>query len=231
MRHYENILNTSENREKQRAYYIPYESLETALEGKKENSAYYKLLNGNWNFKYYERDIDVPDNFDDIKNWDTIDVPSNWQCRGYENPHYTNVRYPHPIDIPYVPDDNPSGVYSMEFEIDNTWAKKETYIVFEGVSSCMYLYINGKYVGFTQGSHLQAEFDITKYVKEGKNTLCAKVLKWCVGSYLEDQDFFRLSGIFRDVYLLSREKGHIKDIEIKADTKNTSHPYTLFQKL
>ncbi|MBE7052746.1 MAG: glycoside hydrolase family 2 [Ruminococcaceae bacterium] len=219
MRHYENILNLQENREKQRAYYIPYDSLEKALEGKKENSAYYHLLNGNWNFKYFKRDIDVPENFDEIKNWDTIDVPSNWQCRGYDKPYYTNVRFPHPVDVPYVPDDNPSGVYSLKFNIDENWSKRETYIVFEGVSSCIYLYINGTYVGFSQGSHLQAEFDITKYIKKGENTLYAKVLKWCVGSYLEDQDFFRLSGIFRDVYLLSREKGHIKDVEIKANTK------------
>lgn len=220
MRDFENLKKLGENREKQRAYYIPYDTLEGALSGEKEKSAYYKLLNGDWNFKFYKRDIDVPEKIDEVVFDNIIDVPSNWQTRGYEKPGYTNVNYPHPIDPPYVPDDNPCGVYSVDFTLDKMWSERETYIVFEGVASCVYLYINGKYVGFSQGSHLQAEFDISKYVKEGKNTISAKVLKWCFGSYLEDQDFFRLSGIFRDVYLLSREKNHIKDIEIKADTKN-----------
>ncbi len=216
MRKYENFNQTSENREPQRAYYIPYDTLEKALEGKKENSAYYRLLNGRWNFAYFKRDIDVPES---ITAWDTVFVPSCWQTLGYENPGYTNVNYPHPVDAPYVPDDNPCGVYSRSFCIDAKWKSRKTYIVFEGVSSCMFLYINGKYVGFTQGSHLQAEFDISEFINEGTNTVTAKVLKWCLGSYLEDQDFFRYSGIFRDVYLLSREEDHIKDVFIKADTK------------
>ncbi len=217
MRHYENLKNISENREAQRSYYIPYDSLKKALTGKKDTSAFYKLLNGKWKFKYFERDIDVPET---ITSWDTIDVPSNWQLHGYDKPYYTNVNYPYPVDPPYVPDDNPCGVYSYDFCIDESWGSRETYIVFEGVSSCLYLYINDEYVGYTQGSHLQAEFDITRFVRPGENRLVAKVLKWCSGSYLEDQDFFRLSGIFRDVYLLSREENHIRDIEIKADTKN-----------
>ncbi|MBQ7901592.1 MAG: glycoside hydrolase family 2, partial [Clostridia bacterium] len=138
---------------------------------------------------------------------------------GFEKPGYTNVNYPHPVDDPYVPDDNPCGVYHTEFELNADWTARETYIVFEGVSSAMYLYINGEYVGYTMGSHLQAEFDIKKYVKQGKNELTAIVLKWCVGSYLEDQDFFRMNGIFRDVYLLSREENHIVDVDVTADTK------------
>lgn len=220
MRKYEDLKNTSENRESQRAYYIPYDTLEKALEGKKEKSAYYRLLNGRWNFAYFKRDIDVPENIENIVTPDTVPVPSCWQTLGYENPGYTNVNYPHPVDAPYVPDDNPCGVYSRSFDIDSSWKNRKTYIVFEGVSSCLFLYINGKYVGYTQGSHLQAEFDISDYIHEGTNTITAKVLKWCVGSYLEDQDFFRYSGIFRDVYLLSREENHIKDVFIKADTKN-----------
>lgn len=217
MRSYENFKTTHENREPQRSYYIPYDTLEKALEGKKENSAYYRLLNGRWNFAYFKRDIDVPET---ITAWDTVPVPSCWQTLGYENPGYTNVNYPHPVDAPYVPDDNPCGVYSRSFEIDSAWKERETYIVFEGVSSCLYLYVNGEYAGCSQGSHLQAEFNISKYLNEGTNTITAKVLKWCVGSYMEDQDFFRFSGIFRDVYLLSREKNHIKDVFIKADTKS-----------
>ena len=199
MRVYENVLKTSENRLPQRAYYIPG--------GKSE----YMLLNGKWRFSYYSRDIDVPEI---IENWDEIQVPSCWQSLGYENPNYTNINYPYPYDIPYVPDDNPCGVYEKDFELDALWGK--VYYVLEGVSSCAFVYVNEKYVGFTQGSHLQAEFDITDFVKEGKNTLKVKVLKWCVGSYLEDQDFFRFNGIFRDTYILRRPAGHISDVYVEA---------------
>ena len=114
-----------------------------------------------------------------------------------------------------MPDDNPMGVYEREFTVEN--ADNRTYIVFEGVSSCVFLYINGEFAGYSQGSHLQAEFDVTSLVKKGTNTLRAKVMKWCLGSYLEDQDFFRMNGIFRDVYLLSRPEGHIKDIEVRTE--------------
>lgn len=216
MRHYENPRLTGEGREEQRSYYIPYESLEKALAFKKEDSGLYKKLCGTWNFKYFESEADA---VTEGIEWDEVKVPSCWQTTGYEKPYYTNVNYPYPVDPPYVPDINPCGVYKREFEIDEEWDKRETYIIFEGVSSFLYLYINGSYVGCSQGSHLQAEFNITPYVKKGKNTVIAKVLKWCAASYLEDQDFFRMNGIFRDVYLLSRAEGHVKDVEIKADTK------------
>ncbi|MBR3932348.1 MAG: glycoside hydrolase family 2 [Clostridia bacterium] len=198
MRKYEDINILSENRKKQRAYYIPESG--------------YTLLNGIWDFKFYHCDFEE----DYIeKNWDKIDVPSCWQLKGYENPNYANVAYPYPYEPPFVPTKNPMGIYRREFEITDT--NKRTYIVFEGVSSCLELYINDKYVGYTQGSHLQAEFDITDYVKQGINTVIAKVRKWCSGSYLEDQDFLRFNGIFRDVYILSRPEGHIKDINITTD--------------
>ena len=202
MREYENLKKTSENRNKLRSYYIPGGVSE------------YKLLNGEWKFAYFQRDIDVPQK---IEKWDTIPVPSCWQLYGYENPNYANARYPYPCDPPYVPDDNPCGVYEREFEISKKWGK--LYFVLEGVSSCAYVSINDKYVGFTQGSHLQAEFDITDYVREGSNTITVKVLKWCCGSYLEDQDFFRFNGIFRDCYILQRPENHIEDIEIIPNDK------------
>lgn len=206
MRIYENVLKTSENRLPQRAYYIPG--------GKSE----YMLLNGNdWRFAYFTRDIDYTDN---IEKWDTIAVPSCWQTLGYENPNYSNINYPYPFDPPFVPDDNPCGVYEKDFEIKSLWGK--VYYVLEGVSSCGFVYLNGEYVGFTQGSHLQAEFDITPFVKVGKNTLRVKVLKWCCGSYLEDQDFFRMNGIFRDTYILQRPEGHIVDAYVVSkDNKVT----------
>ncbi len=217
MREYERLDKRSHNRLPQRAYYIPYDSLEKALAGDRKQSAYYRLLNGIWDFAYYERDIDVPEDVTAIVDWETMPVPANWQLHGYDIPYYTNVNYPHPVDPPYVPDENPCGVYRTVFSLEDTWTARDTHIVFEGVCSCLYLYVNGQYVGFSQGSHLQAEFDLTPYVHAGENILTAKVLKWCMGSYLEDQDFLRLNGIFRDVYLLSREKNAIRDVEIKAD--------------
>lgn len=219
MREYERLDKISENREPQRAYYIPYDSLEKALKGVKEESKFYRLLNGTWNFKFFESEYDIPAS---IEEWDTIPVPSCWQMYGYDKIGYTNVNYPFPVDPPYVPDINPCGIYNTSFYIDDEWKKRKTYIVFEGVCSCFFLYVNGVYVGYSQGSHLEAEFEISKYVNEGNNELTAKVLKWCSGSYLEDQDFFRLNGIFRDVYLLSRERNHIKDIRITADCKTIS---------
>lgn len=219
MRKYERVDLLGENRELQRAYYIPYDSLEKALKGVKEESKFYRLLNGEWNFKYFESEFDIPEK---IENWDKIPVPSCWQLYGYDKIGYTNVNYPFPVDPPYVPDINPCGIYNTVFYIDNEWKQRRTYIVFEGVCSCIFLYVNGEYAGYSQGSHLQAEFEITKYIKQGANELTAKVFKWCSGSYLEDQDFFRFSGIFRDVYLLSREETHIKDIKITADCKTIS---------
>ena len=203
MRFYANPLKTSENRLPQRIYYIPV------------NDGAYTLLNGIWRFRYYSRDIDLNN---DISSWDEIDVPSCWQARGYENPNYTNVSYPYPVDPPFVPDDNPCGVYEREFEVANI--ENRTYFVFEGVSSVASLYINGKYVGFTSGNHLQSEFDITDYVKKGTNTVRVIVYKWGCTSYLEDQDFFRFNGIFRDVYVLSRPEGHIVDIDITTAENN-----------
>ena len=203
MRFYEDILKTSENRVAPRSYYIP------------KGVSEYKLLNGEWNFAYFERDIDVPEK---IVKWDKIPVPACWQLHGYGNPNYCNINYPYPVDPPFVPDDNPCGVYNREFTVEKKWGK--LYFVFEGVSSCASLYINDKYVGFTQGSRLQAEFDITDFCTQGVNTVTVKVLKWCVGSYLEDQDAFRYNGIFRDVYLLQRPENHITDIEIVPNAKS-----------
>ena len=200
MRFYENVLKTSENRLPRRAYYIP--------SGKAE----YMLLNGTWHFAYFKDESEASEA---IEKWDEVPVPSCWQALGYENPNYTNVNYPYPVDPPYVPDDNPCGIYEREFDLGEKWGK--TYFVLEGVSSCGIVYVNGEYVGYTQGSHLQAEFDITDYVVSGKNTLRVKVLKWCVGSYLEDQDFFRFNGIFRDCYILKRPENHLTDISIKAN--------------
>jgi len=198
MRFYENLQKLHENILPQRSYYIP------------ENKDGLIDLNGIWQFEFFECDTkDLCDKSGEI------DVPSCWQSRGYEKPYYTNVTYPFPIDPPFVPNINPMGVYSRNFEVFDLTRKY--YIVFEGVSSCLELYINDNLVGFSQGSRLQAEFDISEYIRKGVNSITAKVRKWCVGSYLEDQDCFRYNGIFRDVYILSRPQNHIKDIDIRTN--------------
>lgn len=225
MRQYEDYGFTGENRLAPRSHYIPFESLEKALSGDKKDSAQYVSLNGKWNFKYYASEEDA-----DLNNdvWEEITVPSCWEFSGYGNHQYTNYNYPFPVDPPYVPDDNPAGLYEKKVTLSD---RGKTYIVFDGVSSCLYLYVNGHYAGSSTGSHLTAEFDITPFVKEGVNTISAKVLKWCAGSYYEDQDCFRMHGIFRDVYILKRPEGHAFDIRIDADDKkiNVSEPdYEIF---
>lgn len=229
MNFYEDLSKIQINRETPRAYYIPYETEEKALKGIPAESAYYECLNGAWSFEYYDTDTD-----EGVKAPKTgkINVPGNWQMQGYDFPWYTNVNYPFAVDPPYTPTINPMGIYSRTFSLPANWENRRTYIVFEGVSSCVELYINGEYAGFSSGSHLPAEFEITSFVTKGKNTLTAKVRKWCAGSYLEDQDFFRLSGIFRDVYLLSRDNEHLWDVEIKADDKKIEYlgegEYTIY---
>ncbi|MBR5738433.1 MAG: glycoside hydrolase family 2, partial [Lachnospiraceae bacterium] len=144
-----------------------------------------------------------------------IPVPSCWQMQGYGSPNYTNVNFPFPVDPPYVPNLNPAGIYERSFTV--TEPEFQSYLVLEGVSSCAKVWVNGLEVGFTEGSHLQSEFELTPYVHPGENLLRIKVWQWCAGSYLEDQDFLRFSGLFRDVYLLERPKGHIRDFEIRTE--------------
>lgn len=186
MRKYEDIKHIHENALKSRSHYIPYDTLEKALEGDKSKSAYYTLLNGEWDFKYFTRDIDVPEK---IEEWDKIYVPSCWQMTGYENPYYTNVNYPYAVNPPYVPDDNPVGVYRKKINVSEKETVRKNYIVFEGVASCFELYVNGEYVGFSSVSHCTSEFEIA--LQNGENEIVVRVYKWCVGSYLEDQDFFQ----------------------------------------
>lgn len=234
MRKYENLSNIHVNTLAPRAHYIPYDSLEKALRGVKQESAYYTLLNGEWEFKYYKRDIDCPEEVaaltgDACADWDTVLVPSCWQMTGYEKPYYTNVNYPYPVEPPYVPDDNPLGVYRKRFTVSEEEAGRCNYILFEGVAPCLELYLNGEYVGFSTVSHCTSEFALN--LKAGENEILVKVYKWCVSSYLEDQDFFRNNGIFRDVYLLSRPEGHIVDVNIGFDSKGIYYdgaPYKVY---
>lgn len=221
VRDWENLHLLHRNREDARATLIPFASEDNARSGDRMKSPYFSLLNGDWKFHYSARPELSPSGFEkpdfNASSWKTIPVPSNWQMHGYDKPVYTNVNYPYPIDPPFVPSENPTGCYRREFTVPAHWNKRQTLLVFQGVDSAYYVWINGQPVGFSKGSHMPAEFNITPFLKAGKNTLAVKVLKWCDGSYLEDQDCWRLSGIFRDVYLLSVPNVHIQDVFVRTN--------------
>lgn len=201
--------------EPSRAYYVPFENgAEKSYD--REKSKRFFSLNGTWKIKTYES-VTAADGFWTKEGEKEIPVPSCVQYYGYDYFQYTNIRYPFPFDPPYVPTKNPAYHYSRKF----TWQAdgEKAYLVFEGVDSCFYLYVNGQFVGFSQISHRISEFDITKYVIDGENKIDVLVLKWCFGSYLEDQDKWRFTGIFRDVYLLKRPKRHIQDFAIHTEIK------------
>ncbi len=198
-----------------RAYYIPASRPMDDPVLRRGEFDRFMLLNGTWRFKYSPVVHDFEEAFYEVgfdaSHWDSIPVPSVWQTHGYDLQHYTNIRYPFPADPPYVPVDNPCGAYIREFEYHTDPAAPRAYLNFEGVDSCFYLWVNGKFVGYSQVSHSTSEFDVTDKMQEGSNTLAVLVLKWCDGSYLEAQDKFRTSGIFRDVYLLRRPAAHVRD--------------------
>lgn len=194
-------------------YFVPFAKGQDPFQSR-ENSQRMELLNGDWGFRYYDSIIDLEDDFIHEKFENTIPVPSNWQLYGYDKPQYTNVCYPIPFDPPFVPDDIPVGVYQREYCYSHDGMDRV--LVFEGVDSCVYLYVNGSFVGYSQVSHAAAEFDITPFLTEGRNIITAAVLKWCDGTYLEDQDKIRLSGIFRDVYVLSRSKRRLENYIVKT---------------
>ena len=221
-RYHNNINVTRIGTAKPRAYYVPYGTPEEAKLNTREESSRFKLLSGNkWAFSYFDSYEEIPDAITDgntdISGWDRIPVPSNWQLHGYDKPQYINVRYPFPADLPYIPKNTPAGVYAIDFTIHDDIDTLEKYVIFEGVDSSMYLYINGEFVGYSQISHQLSEYNITNFLHVGKNRMTVVVPKWCDGTYLECQDKWRMSGIFRDVYLLVRPKGHIEDIEVKTE--------------
>ncbi|KZE72832.1 glycoside hydrolase [Paenibacillus elgii] len=209
------------NRQEARASYIPYADTESAKTGQRGRSPFYQTLNGNWKFRYLPSVHQAEDGFylehADVSGWDDLLVPSCWQVSGYDQLHYTNVNYPIPCDPPYVPDDNPVGLYVRDFHLQEQWAAKDKTIVFEGVNSCFYVWVNGAFAGFSKGSRVPAEFDLTGNLRTGRNRIAVMVLKWCDGTYLEDQDAWRYSGIFRDVYLLARDRSHVRDIFAKQE--------------
>ena len=219
-RYYENLSVLHENTMPARAYYIPASKRMDNLVEHREESDRMQLLNGTWKFQYFNSIYDIQDSFFeknyDTENFDEIQVPSVWQMAGYDTHQYTNIRYPFPFDPPYVPQDIPCGAYVHNFEYSRDEKASKAFLNFEGVDSCFYVWINGSYIGYSQVSHMTSEFDITDVLQDGTNTVAVLVMKWCDGSYLEDQDKFRMSGIFRDVYILKRPKQAISDYHIKT---------------
>ena len=219
-RYYENLNVLHENTMPARAYYIPASRRMDNLVEHREESDRMQLLNGTWKFQYFNSIYDIQDSFFeknyDTENFDEIQVPSVWQMAGYDTHQYTNIRYPFPFDPPYVPQDIPCGAYVHTFEYSRDEKAPKSFLNFEGVDSCFYVWINGSYIGYSQVSHMTSEFDVTDVLQDGMNTVAVLVMKWCDGSYLEDQDKFRMSGIFRDVYILKRPKQAISDYHIKT---------------
>ncbi len=216
--------------EEPRAYFIPFESEEKCASKYREDSAFFKTLCGTWDFKWYKNisevaGIDCPAL---PAEFDKLDVPMNWQValgRGYDMPNYTNVNYPIPVDPPHVPDNNPVGLYRRYFTVTEEMLNgKDVFINFEGVDSCFYLWVNGELTAYSQVSHMTSEICLTDSLAPGRNEIKVLVFKWCDGTYLEDQDMWRMSGIFREVYLLFREKSRVVDVFAKPtlsdDLKN-----------
>ena len=195
------------NRLAPRAYYIPLDA---------QGNSRARSLNGDWDFAYFDSPLDLPEDVTAVSFGHSIPVPSCWECHGWGQKQYLNVNYPIPFDPPAVPALNPVGVYRRSFTANAAGGR--VCLVFEGVSSCMMLYVNGAFAGLTKGSHLQAEFDVTDLCRPGENSLTAVVFTWSSGTYLEDQDAYRYHGIFRDVYLLERAQDHVRDFFIHAET-------------
>ncbi len=237
---WENPLMFNQNKEKPHVPVIPFRTVEEALTQKRNESVYYKTLSGTWKFHWVRKPADRPTDFYqpgyDVSGWDDIPVPSNWELEGYGIPIYVNHQYEfadfkapvsdemkfidnrYPANPGNVPDDyNPVGSYRRTFTIPQSWDGRQVFIRFGAVKSAFYLWINGHEVGYSQGSKTPAEWDITSYLTEGENTVAAQVFRWSDGSYLECQDFWRISGIERDVFLYSKPKMRIRDYFVHAD--------------
>ena len=225
-RYYEDLSMLHDNTMPARAYYIPASQRRDDLAEHRENSDRLQLLSGEWEFRYFESIYEVQDAFYEISydtwGFDKLTVPGVWQTAGYDSHQYVNIRYPFPFDPPYVPQDIPCGAYVHTFSYQKDKKAPKTFLNFEGVDSCFYVWLNGVYVGYSQVSHAVSEFDVTSLLQEGENKLAVLVLKWCDGSYLEDQDKFRMSGIFRDVYLLKRPKRAVRDYRITTEITKDS---------
>lgn len=236
------------NKEPGHATYVPFSSVESLKASPSYKKAWirpvssrYQLLNGNWKFNWVKQPSERPVNFYktnyDVSAWEEIPVPSNWEMHGYGTPIYTNITYPHRNNPPFIQtqkgytivnEPNPVGSYRRDFDIPADWKGDEIFIHFDGVYSAMYLWVNGKKVGYSQGANNDAEFNITQYIKPGKNVLAVEVYRWSDGSYLEDQDMFRLSGIHRDVYVFATPKLRLRDYYLTTSFANNDFSNATF---
>ena len=221
--YFEDMNHLHVNTEPDRAYYIPASGRGCYFLDREKSDRFF-LLSGIWKFEYFESVYDLPENFwnEGVIRGKEAEVPAVWQSYGEDENQYINTRYPFPFDPPFVPRENPCGLYERSFEYKSCPDAPEAFLNFEGVDSCFYVWINGTFVGYSQVSHSTSEFHITRYLKEGDNRLTVLVLKWCDGSYLEDQDKFRMSGIFRDVYVLKRPKEAVRDYFIRPYIQGNS---------
>ena len=219
---YENPGVFERNQEAPHATLMPYPTVEKAVDGMRKSSPFHLSLNGTWQFHWAENPEEAPENFYeggfDRSQWAPIAVPSNWQMEGFGYPLFRNIGLPHPHNPPLVPKQfNPTGSYYRSFELPSDWNERQVFLHFEGVHSASYIWVNGKDVGYNQGGMEPAEFDITSYLKKGENSLAVRVLRYSDGAYMEDQDTWRLSGIYRDVYLMSTPQQHIRDFYVTTD--------------
>ncbi len=222
---WENPEVVGRNKEPGHCTLMPYPDVETALACDRETSPFFQSLTGPWKFNCVHKPDDRPKDFYkpdfDVSQWAEIPVPSNWEMHGYDHAIYLNIRYPHPTNPPYIAHDyNPVGSYRREFTIPDSWEGRQVFLHFDGVQSAFYVWVNGQMVGYSEDSMTPAEFHVTPYLQKGKNTLAVEVYRWCDGSYLEDQDFIRFSGIHRNVCLFSTPATHIRDFAVRATLDN-----------
>lgn len=203
------------------AWFLPFSDPTSPIPDFPNNSDRVKTLNGKWDFRFFDSPIALPNDIGQLFNQDKptqIEVPGCWEMAGYDKPQYLNFKYPFPVDPPHVPNNNPTGVYRREFSLPSDWSNHSVILTFLGVSSAYEVYLDGDFIGASKGSHLTSEFDLTPFISNEKAyTLTVVVYKWCDGAYLEDQDIWRLHGIFRDVYLTARPHHHIQDVKIKSN--------------
>ncbi|HIF9223812.1 TPA: beta-galactosidase subunit alpha [Photobacterium damselae] len=229
MNNWENFLHLHENRMAPRAYFFSYDSVQSAKSFQRELSNRFMLLSGQWTFNFFTNPLLVPEEFYSQKmtDWGHITVPNMWQMEGHGDLQYTDEGFPFPIDVPFVPTDNPTGAYQRTFTLGEQWNDKQTIIKFDGVETYFELYVNGQYVGFSKGSRLTAEFDISAYVQQGENLLSVRVMQWADSTYIEDQDMWWTAGIFRDVYLVGKEAVHVQDFTVRTDFADDYQSATL----
>lgn len=233
MNRWENIQLTHENRLPPRAYFFSYDTVSRARTFAREASSHFLSLSGKWNFRFFTNPLLVPENFTSeyMADWGDITVPGMWQMEGHGQLQYTDEGFPFPVDVPWVPSDNPTGAYQRWFTLSESWQEKQTLIKFDGVETYFEVYVNGRYIGFSKGSRLSAEFDISDAVHSGQNLLCVRVMQWADSTYIEDQDMWWTAGIFRDVYLLGKSLTHVRDFTVKTTFDEAYRDATLFCQL